>query len=142
MLFNSYEFIFLFLPVTVLTFFQFARFSNQLAAIWLVIVSLFFYGWWNPIYVGLLLGSIGFNYAASLALLCACKLGHKWINRSILIFTIGANLILLGYFKYMNFFFFFLNDQSGIRHGGTVHSNNSARFKATPARSFSERLGN
>lgn len=117
MLFNSYEFIFLFLPVTVLTFFQFARFSNQLAAIWLVIVSLFFYGWWNPIYVGLLLVSIVFNYAASLALLCACKLGHKWINRSILIFTIGANLILLGYFKYMNFFITNLNDVLGTHYG-------------------------
>lgn len=117
MLFNSYEFIFLFLPVTVLTFFQFARFSNQLAAIWLVIVSLFFYGWWNPIYVGLLLGSIGFNYAASLVLLYVCKVEREWINRSILIFTIGANLMLLGYFKYMNFFITNLNDILGTHYG-------------------------
>jgi hypothetical protein len=58
-LFNSYEFIFVFLPVTVLLFFQLARLSSQLAASWLVMASLFFYGWWNPIYVGLLLGSTG-----------------------------------------------------------------------------------
>lgn len=111
MLFNSYEFIFVFLPVTVLIFFQFARLSSQLAASWLVIASLFFYGWWNPIYVGLLFGSTGFNYAAGLALVRTHGLGRERINRSILIFVIGANLMLLGYFKYANFF---ITNLSGV----------------------------
>ena len=104
MLFNSYEFIFVFLPATVLIFFQFARLSSQLAASWLVMASLFFYGWWNPIYVGLLLGSTGFNHAAGLALVRTRGLEHERINRLILIFAIGANLMLLGYFKYAHFF--------------------------------------
>lgn len=111
MLFNSYEFIFVFLPVTVLIFFQLARLSSQLAASWLVMASLFFYGWWNPIYVGLLLGSTGFNYAAGLALVRTRGLGRERINRSILIFAIGANLMLLGYFKYANFF---ITNLSGV----------------------------
>ena len=45
MLFNSYAFIFFFLPVTLLVFFQFGKVSAKLAAGWLAAASLFFYGW-------------------------------------------------------------------------------------------------
>jgi D-alanyl-lipoteichoic acid acyltransferase DltB (MBOAT superfamily) len=110
MLFNSYEFIFAFLPATALIFFQLARLSHQIAAIWLVIASLFFYGWWNPNYVGLLVGSILFNYVTGLAISRVLGLNRKRIAQSILIFAIAANLILLGYFKYANFFITNLND--------------------------------
>ena len=48
MLFNSHAFIFLFLPLTLLVFFGLGRFSAKLAAGWLAIASLFFYGWWSP----------------------------------------------------------------------------------------------
>ena len=113
MLFNSYEFIFVFLPVTVLIFFQLARLSSQLAASWLVMASLFFYSWWNPIHVGLLLGSTGFNYAVGLALVRTRELGRERINRSILIFAIGVNLMLLGHFKYAHFFITNLNGVLG-----------------------------
>ncbi len=54
MLFNSYVFIFVFLPVTLAGFFLLGRFQPKLAAAWLTAASLFFYGWWNPLYVGLL----------------------------------------------------------------------------------------
>ena len=50
MLFNSYAFIFLFLPVTLLVFFQFGKSRAMLAAGWLAAASLVFYGWWNPVY--------------------------------------------------------------------------------------------
>ncbi|GAB4116701.1 MAG: hypothetical protein Fur0026_04220 [Sideroxydans sp.] len=63
MLFNSYSFIFLFLPVVLLGYFQLARITQAYAAAWLALSSLFFYGYWNPAYVGLLLGSIVCNYA-------------------------------------------------------------------------------
>ncbi|MDD2686586.1 MAG: MBOAT family protein, partial [Gallionella sp.] len=63
MLFNSYIFIFGFLPVVLLGFFWLARVSHAYAAGWLALASLFFYGYWNPAYVGLLLGSIVCNYA-------------------------------------------------------------------------------
>ncbi len=70
MLFNSYEFIFLFLPITLLVFFSIGgRGHHRIAIAWLVGASLFFYGWWNPAYLGLILASILFNYATGVALL-------------------------------------------------------------------------
>lgn len=101
MLFNSYIFIFLFLPVVFFGFFWVAKTSHRLAALWLVVASLFFYGWWNPKFVLLLLGSITFNYALSYAI------GHaKNVRQSklLLVSAIIANLLLLGVFKYANFF--------------------------------------
>jgi alginate O-acetyltransferase complex protein AlgI len=62
MLFNSYPFVFVFLPITLAGFFALGRRSRGLAIAWLALASLFFYGWWNPVYVGLLLASITFNY--------------------------------------------------------------------------------
>ncbi|MGV3629345.1 MAG: MBOAT family protein, partial [Betaproteobacteria bacterium] len=69
MLFNSHAFIFLFLPLTLLVFFGLGRFSAKLAAGWLAVASLFFYGWWSPAYVALLLLSILCNFSAGSALL-------------------------------------------------------------------------
>ncbi|MDH3967186.1 MAG: MBOAT family protein, partial [Rhodospirillales bacterium] len=69
MLFNSHIFIFLFLPVTVAGFYLLGRGGHRRAVVcWLVAASLFFYGWWNPVYVPLLLGSVLFNYGVGLLL--------------------------------------------------------------------------
>ena len=65
MLFNSYEFIFLYLPIVGAGFFLIGRSNARAAALWLAAASLFFYGWWNPRFVSLLLASIVFNYKAS-----------------------------------------------------------------------------
>jgi alginate O-acetyltransferase complex protein AlgI len=75
-LFNSYAFLFLFLPVTFVGFFQIGRYSRPLAVLWLFAASLFFYGWWNPAYVGLLLASIFFNYSIGMALSKEHAHGH------------------------------------------------------------------
>ena len=104
MLFNSYAFLFLFLPVAFLGFFQIGRYSRPLAALWLFAASLFFYGWWNPAYVGLLLGSIFFNYAIGMALSREHARGDGRRLKWILGLGITADLCLLGYFKYANFF--------------------------------------
>ncbi len=64
MLFNSYVFIFAFLPIVVFGFFRLGKNSHALASLWLAAASLFFYGWWDIRFVSLLLGSIVFNYAA------------------------------------------------------------------------------
>lgn len=112
MLFNSYEFILLFLPVTWIGFFCIARLSHQLAAFWLAVASVFFYGWWNPNFVLLLLLSIVFNYAMGFAIGRAKNAGN---SRSLLIIAIAINLGLLGYFKYVNFFISTLNEISGQR---------------------------
>jgi len=68
MLFNSHVFIFLFLPATLLVYFVLGNRSTRMAAAWLTIASLFFYGWWNPAYIFLLIISILFNYSIGTAL--------------------------------------------------------------------------
>ena len=103
MLFNSPEFIFLFLPVTLITFFALGKLKFYRGAIvTLTSASLFFYGWWNPPYLGLLLFSIGFNYC--LGSLLSKRVSHP-ISRKLLLWSgVGVNLLLIGYFKYANFF--------------------------------------
>jgi D-alanyl-lipoteichoic acid acyltransferase DltB (MBOAT superfamily) len=58
MLFNSYEFLFLFLPITLAGYFWVARRGHEPAIVWLVLASLFFYAWWRPVYLLLLLFSM------------------------------------------------------------------------------------
>jgi alginate O-acetyltransferase complex protein AlgI len=102
MLFNSYAFLFSFLPIIVFVFFCLGRLGRvELAMGWLVAASLFFYGWWNVFYLFLLLASIAVNYALGLALQSKRSEPAK---RSLLIFGIIANIGALGYFKYANFF--------------------------------------
>ena len=94
MLFNSSEFLFAFLPATLLIFFLCARFSHRAALAWLTLASLFFYAWWNPVWLPLLLGSIGFNFLAGR------EISQRTRSRALLIFAIGVNLAALAYFKY------------------------------------------
>lgn len=99
MLFNSLTFIAGFLPVVLIGFILLASTGrHRLAALWLTAASLVFYGWWNPGYVPLLLGSMMFNYLLGGYLL-------KRPSRSVLVFGICANLALLGYYKYTGFLF-------------------------------------
>ncbi len=103
MLFNSYEYIFLFLPITIAGFFFLgSRVHHKVAVAWLVGASLFFYGWWNPAYVSLIMGSIIFNYAVGFQLKNSRKAPN--FRKGMLIFGIAMNLCLIGYFKYANFF--------------------------------------
>ncbi|CAH1386255.1 MBOAT family O-acyltransferase [Candidatus Nitrotoga sp. M5] len=104
MLFNSYPFLLLFLPVTAIVFFRLGAYSRQLAAAWLGAASLIFYGYWNPAYVGLLLVSICFNYGIGYALARAHNTDQNHRKNSILAVGIIADLLLLGYYKYANFF--------------------------------------
>ncbi|MEO7728864.1 MAG: MBOAT family protein [Burkholderiales bacterium] len=104
MLFNSYVFIFAFLPVTLAGFFLLGRFQPRLAAAWLTIASLFFYGWWNPAYVGLLALSICFNYVCGAAIARNVAVDRRAAGKRILIFAVTVNLVVLAYYKYANFF--------------------------------------
>jgi D-alanyl-lipoteichoic acid acyltransferase DltB (MBOAT superfamily) len=104
MLFNSYAFIFLFLPLTFAGFFLLARMSHVVAAGWLAAASLFFYGWWNPLYVGLLMASIVGNYVAGGRIARAAAAAREREKKGLTVFAVAANLALLGYYKYSNFF--------------------------------------
>lgn len=114
MLFNSYVFIFAFLPIVFFCFFRIGKYSHKLAMTWLTFTSLFFYGWWNVHFVGVLLVSIVFNYG--MAYLIRLRIAQQSISESKILLTlsIAVNLILLGYFKYANFFVENLNHLTGI----------------------------
>jgi len=101
LLFNSFEFIFVFFPLSLFGYFVLARSVSVEAALgFLVLASLAFYAYWNPIYLSLLLLSIGFNFLVGRKL---SRAGQK-NARGMLIFGVGVNLALLAYYKYTNFF--------------------------------------
>ena len=98
MLFNSWEFILLFLPLALAGYRLLARYGSVPAMAWLTVASLFFYGWWNAGFLPLLLASIGFNYAMGLAIHRApAAAARRW-----LVFALAGNLIALGYWKYLD----------------------------------------
>ena len=102
MLFNSSIFILAFLPVTAALFFAAGRVSPNAAATLLGLASLVFYGAWNLNFIPLLLGSIGVNFALSQILGDTAR--RPATRRAVFVLAIAANLVLLGYFKYANFF--------------------------------------
>ena len=116
MLFNSFEFIFIFLPVTIYVFFVLGKYNQQVAAAWLGAASLFFYAWWNPLYVSLLLISISFNYFIGLSIVRTYSLKKIRISNLFLFLGIATNLLLLGYFKYFNFFVGSINSSFGFNY--------------------------
>lgn len=106
MLFNSTEFIFVFLPITFfLYFFLNKKRLTKASKGLLVFSSLVFYSWWNVIYLPLILGSMLFNYILGDSL-ARDNLNKKNLipRKMLLIFGISMNILLLGYFKYADFF--------------------------------------
>ncbi len=114
MLFNSYEFIFGFLPLTLLGFYLLGHWSRAWALGWLIAASLVFYAWWRPINVLLIAPSIIINYAAARVLLrWGADERRRVAARVVLIGGILFNVCFLGYFKYRNFFLFTVNNVFG-----------------------------
>ena len=98
MIFNSYIFIFLFLPVTLLLFrITGKRLGYKSSVGILCIASFLYYAWWNPPYLVLLLASIFFNFYHAKII---AKSDRKKLQ---LLVGISVNLFLLGYFKYAGF---------------------------------------
>ena len=101
MLFNSYSFLLAYLPITVFGFFFFGRFGKLAGATWLAACSLFFYAWWDYRYLFLLLTSICGNYYAGGYISRHAGVAR---GRRVLTLAVAANLLLLGYYKYADFF--------------------------------------
>ncbi len=106
MLFNSFVFIFLFLPITFVAYFGFNRLGhNQLAKGALVLASLYFYAFFNWSYLPIIISSMVVNY-----LICtqmsklAQRPEHKTAQRILFWLGILFNVGMLGYFKYTDFF--------------------------------------
>lgn len=116
MLFNSYVFIFFFLPLTFAVFFLLGRTGKyRLATAWLLFASFFFYGWWDVRYVPLLGASIVFNY------LVGRQLEKRPGRKPWLLFGIVVNVLLLGYFKYTDFFLSTVNTLAGADYFDLPH---------------------
>src|SRR5689334_8859488 len=103
MLFNSYEFIFLYLPVVLAGFFLLGLRRPRAAAIWLVIASLAFYGYWSIAALPLLVLSVCTNYAFGKAIARATARDDRRAG-PLLFAAVSLNLVVLGFFKYANFF--------------------------------------
>ncbi|QMI05465.1 MBOAT family protein [Citrobacter sp. RHB25-C09] len=109
MIFSSPEFIFAFLPIVFLGYFLLNKFKLlYFGKVWLVAASLYFYSYWSLAYLPLMLGSIIFNYGLGIQLAKGAKR-----KKMMLITGIAANLLLLGYYKYTNFFLDNLNLLTG-----------------------------
>jgi D-alanyl-lipoteichoic acid acyltransferase DltB (MBOAT superfamily) len=100
-LFNSYAFLFLFLPVVLVGFALCVRAASQTVTMaFLIAASLVFYGWWNWHYLPLLGLSMAFNYAWARVLRRDALRAYRSRHRLTLGFGIAVNLGVLGYFKY------------------------------------------
>ena len=103
MLFNSYIFIFIFLPLTLIGWYalNYVR-AYEPAKFFLAGMSLWFYGYFNIYYLAVIIASILANYLLSFLL----KFSHTALTRRIgLLVGLAINLGLLFYFKYYDFFF-------------------------------------
>ncbi|PLX92979.1 MAG: membrane-bound O-acyltransferase family protein [Desulfuromonas sp.] len=112
MLFNSPVFIFIFLPLVLIGYFTLNRYHLLLAGkSWLVLASLFFYSYWNPVYLPLILASMLVNYALGTTMGKQSEQAPRYSRRFILIGGVVTNLGLLGYYKYADFF---LDNLAGV----------------------------
>lgn len=101
MLFNSFEFLFVFLPIVfVVYYFVFRGKLLKFANLWLALASLFFYAYYKIEYLPIIISSIIFNYFVGYFLHNQTSLKRKKI---LLIFSVVGNLLLLCYYKYFNF---------------------------------------
>ena len=122
MLFNSYEFIFLFLPISFFGYFYLnhKRLTTASKA-WLVLCSLFFYSWWNIVYLPIILVSILLNFSTAKTIIEFDENKKNYFSKkSLLLIGLLFNIGLLAYFKYMDFFILntniLLNTNFGLYH--------------------------
>ena len=116
MLFNSFEFIFAFLPATlaIYVFLNKQRLTTA-ATVWLVFASLFFYSWWDVRYLALIVGSILFNFGVGTVLTKIAKSGgEERTQKAVLFAGIAGNVLLLCYYKYVDFFIGNINSIIGL----------------------------
>jgi len=105
MLFNSFEFIFVFLPITTAVYYLLKiTFRQKVSIVWLAAASLFFYSWWDFRYFFLILLSVGFNYSTGILLNRFAKSNYRQLSKLTILLGVTLNLLLLAYYKYAGFF--------------------------------------
>ena len=111
MLFNSYPFLFVFLPLALVGYQIAAHWHRRAVVIWLGVISLAFYGYWRPAYLLLLCASILLNYL--FGSLISRRIPNRVPTAVLLTAAIAVNLAALCYYKYL---FPFLNFVAGLTH--------------------------
>lgn len=101
MLFPSEVFLFVFLPVVLVVYYALLRKTKTLKNVFLLIASLFFYAWGEPIYVYLMIGSILFNWL--MGILVDRFREKKWVTVLLFVLLVGVNIGVLGWYKYSEF---------------------------------------
>ena len=104
MLFNSFVFVLVFLPVVFAGFFWLARVGHEAALLWLVAASLAFYGWWSVAYLPLLLASVAVNYGFGTALAATRERWRPAARRNLFLLAVAVDLAALAFYKYLGFF--------------------------------------
>ena len=110
MVFSSILFIFYFLPLTLLLYYAG---PSRLRNLVLLVMSLAFYSWGEPVYVSIMLFSTIFDYGNGLAIEKCLSSGRKRAARAVLLLSVAGNLGILGFFKYSNFFIEIINAAGG-----------------------------
>jgi alginate O-acetyltransferase complex protein AlgI len=121
MLFNSTEFLFVFLPITLAGFYLLGSVSRSSAIRWLILASLVFYAWWRPVNVLIIAPSMVVNYFIARILLWLNEnKGSPRASKMVLLLGISFNVVFLGIFKYTDFVTGTINDVFGanlvLRH--------------------------
>lgn len=117
MVFSSSVFLIFFLPVVVIGYYLPFIGSRKYKNVFLLAASLIFYAYGEPVYVGILLLSIVFNWAAGRLIAGGEKNGGK--RKNVLFFGVFVNLLSLFCFKYLNFTIWNLNHIFGMQIPGT-----------------------
>jgi alginate O-acetyltransferase complex protein AlgI len=104
MLFNSFVFVFAFLPLSLLLTYGAGTWNQTAAKVALLLMSLGFYAWWRPSQLPLLLISIVFNYVAGERIQRSLAADRPRPAQAIMIVGVIADVTFLGWFKYANFF--------------------------------------
>ena len=108
MIFSSMFFLWIFLPLTFAGYFVAGK---KLKNVFLLFMSLFFYAWGEPVYILLMLVSILFNYVMARLIT-----SHEKQRKGLLATTVIVNLLLLGYYKYFDFFVSSIGNVFGLEY--------------------------
>jgi alginate O-acetyltransferase complex protein AlgI len=102
MLFTQFEFLFIFLPLTLAGYFLLARFVDAPVArlSWLAMASLLFYSYWDVHFVPIILASIIVNYVMGLLI---ARQTYSKARGWLFALAVTANLLAIGFYKYTNF---------------------------------------
>src|SRR5262245_44800045 len=117
MLFNSSEFLFLFLPIVLGVYWGLAIRSRQRRLLWLTVASYYFYAFWDYRFLVLIIASTAIDYFAGPYIY---ENDRPWKRRAWLCVSLASNLGGLAFFKYYNFAADQLNTLGGLTGYGRL----------------------